>query len=121
MKRVTSIFTTKDKANKHELLSPMLDSVYNEIKELSKKKQDESLNKLKVKMINKILEQLKELLEEEPTVQFLDPLDDETLPTNSDAVLILAQFQAAMRQFKTKYYGYDSASREDRWQTKQTN
>lgn len=118
MKRVTSGLTSKEKANNHELLSPMLDSVYNEIKELSKKKQDDTLNKLKVRMINRILEQVKELLAEEPTAQFLDLLDDETLPTNSDAVLMLAQFQAAMMQFKTKYYGYDSVKMETRWYTK---
>lgn len=101
-------FTTKEKAEKHEMLSPMLDAIYNEVKELSKKKQDDVLNKLKVKMINRILEQIKELVAEEPTAQFIDLLDDEALPSNSDAVLILAQFQAAMEQFKNKYYRYKS-------------
>jgi len=118
MKRVTPRFTTEEKANKHEMLSPILDSVYDEIKELSKKKQDDTLNRLKVKMINRILEQVKEVLAEEPTVQFLDLLDDETLPTNSDAVLILAQFQTAMTQFETKYYRYDSVNMEHKWYTK---
>ena len=84
----------------------MLNSVYDEIKELSKKKQDETLNKLKVRMINRILEQVKDILGEESTNQFIDLLDDETLPTNSDAVLVLGQFQAAMVQFKNKYSSY---------------
>lgn len=101
-------FTIKEKGEKHEMLSPMLDAIYNEVKELSKRKQDDVLNKLKVKMINRILEQIKEIVAEEPTAQFIDLLDDETLPSNSDAVLILAQFQAAMEQFKDKYYHYKS-------------
>jgi hypothetical protein len=118
MNKSISVFTTKEKANKHEMLSPMLGATYNEMKELSKKKQTDTLNKLKVRMINRILEQVKDLLKEEPTAQFIDLLDDETLPTNSDAVLILAQFQAAMKQFKEKYYRYDSTSMEHKWYTK---
>ncbi len=101
-------FTIKEKGEKHEMLSPMLDAIYNEVKELSKRKQDDVLNKLKVKMINRILEQIKEIVAEESTAQFIDLLDDETLPSNSDAVLILAQFQAAMKQFEDKYYHYKS-------------
>ena len=69
-------------------------------------------------MINKVLEQIKELLAEEPIAQFLDLLYDNTLPTNSDVVLMLAQFQAAMEQFKTKYYGYNPVYMEHEWNTK---
>ncbi|MCH7927477.1 MAG: hypothetical protein IID03_05755 [Candidatus Dadabacteria bacterium] len=46
-------------------------------------------------------------------------LDDETLPTNSDAVLILAQYQAAMGHFKAKFYRYDSLLYEQRWFTEE--
>ena len=35
-------------------------------------------------------------------------LDEETLPQNSDAVLILSQWQAALAQYKDRHYGYDS-------------
>lgn len=77
------------------------------------------LNKLKVTMVNRILAQIKELLEDEPTIQFMDLLDDETLPTNSDAVLILAQFRAAIDQYKERYYRYDSTIYETRWFTKE--
>lgn len=111
-------YTTEERVNEYEMLFPMLEVVYDEVKELSKKKQDDVLNKLKVKMINRILEQIKELLADEPTLQFIDLLDDETLPSNSDAVLILAQFRAAMEQFKEKYYRYDQAIAESRWYTK---
>jgi len=106
------------KGEKYDMLSPMLDAVLLEIRELSKKKQDGVLNELKVNMINKILEQIKELLSDEPTVQFIELLDNETLPTNSDAVLIIAQFRAAMDHFKEKYYRYDDERYEHRWFTK---
>ena len=84
-------------AEKFELLHPLLKSVLFEVKELSKKKQDDPLNKLKVGIINKILSQIKtDVLNDDPSREFLDLLDDETLPTNSDAVLIIAQYDAAM-------------------------
>ena len=47
-------FTTEEKATKYEMLFPMLEAVHDEVKELSKKKQADVLNKLKVKMINRI-------------------------------------------------------------------
>jgi hypothetical protein len=113
----TKHLPTNPDAEKFEMLYPILVAVLNEIKELSKKKQDEALNKLKVGMANKILKQVKELLVNDPTSQFLDLLDEVTIPTNSDAVLIIAQFKAAMEQFKSKYYGYDG--HDHRWFTKE--
>jgi hypothetical protein len=108
-------FTTEEKATKYEMLFPMLEAVYIEIKELSKKKQDDVLNKLKVKMINRILEQVREILAGEPTIPFTELLDEEMLPSNSDTVLMLAQFKSAMVQFRAKYYGYDKEAMESRW------
>ncbi len=108
-------YTTDEKATKFEMLSPMLEAVYLEIKELSKKKQDDVLNKLKVKMINRILEQLRDILADEPTIPFIELLDEEMLPSNSDTVLTLAQFRSAMEQFRGKYYGYDQREMENRW------
>lgn len=97
---------TKENAEQFDMLSPILDSVYIEIKELFKKKQDGALNEIKVKMTNRILAKVKLILKEDPTVEFLDLLDEVSLPTNSDAVLIIAQFKAAMQQYKDKHYGW---------------
>lgn len=95
---------SKAQVEKWQLLYPILEKVLVEVKELSKKKQDGALNKLKIRMINRILEEIKTVLVNEPSSQFLDLLDEETLPTNSDTVLILAQFQAAMDGFRGKYF-----------------
>jgi hypothetical protein len=54
-------------------------------------------------MANKILSKAKAILKDDPSVEFLDLLDEDSLPTNSDAVMMLAQFIAAMEQFKSKY------------------
>ena len=116
-KHSTKDLTTDAQVQRFDLLSPMFHAVSGEIKELSKKKQDEVLNKLKVEMINKILEQIKEVLAGEPTAQFLELLDHDILPTNSDAVLVLAKFQAAMDHFRKKYFRPDKSGFTSRWFT----
>lgn len=112
--RITDLPTAEVVAN-HEMLSPMLDSALLEMREFSKKKQDGVLNPLKVKLLNRLLSDIKEILSSDPSTQYLDILDDESLPQNSDAVLILGQFKAAMNQFRDKYYGYYDGTH--RWLT----
>jgi hypothetical protein len=103
-KIVTIKKPTKAQAEQFDMLFPILDSVFIEIKELSKKKQDGALNELKVKMTNRVLAKVKSILNDDPTLEFLDLLDEEVFPTNSDAVLIISQFRAAMRQYREKHY-----------------
>lgn len=93
---------TKEDVEQFAMLYPILDALLNEFKELSKKKQDGALNEMKVKLSNRVLEKVRTLLANYPTIEFLDLLDDTKLPTNSDAVLIIAQFKAAMDQYKIK-------------------
>lgn len=92
---------------KYEMLEKLINSSFAEMKEFSKKKPDELLNKFKVTSLNRILAPIKELLKDEPTLSFLDLLDEDTIPSYSDSILIIAQFQSAMAQFKSTFYGYD--------------
>jgi hypothetical protein len=94
---------------KFKMLYPMINSDLDEIRELSKKKQDEPLNKFKVKTINKKLSQVLEILKNEPTHQFLELLDEDTFPSNSDAVLMISQFLKALDQYKQRYYQNDGS------------
>lgn len=105
--------------DKFQRLSPLLDSIFVEMKEFSKKNPNENLNSLKVKMINRILAQVKEFLVTDPNVEFLELLDDETLPSNSDTVLIIGQFRAILNQFESRFYFYDDVAVEERWFTKE--
>ena len=104
-------------ATQFDMLFPILESVFNEIKELSKKKQDGVLNEIKVKMTNRILQKVKIILKDDPTLEFLELLDETSLPTNSDAVLIIAQFKAAMEQYKQKYFVYNRSVGAKAWKT----
>ncbi len=44
----------------------------------------------------------------ENTHAFLDVLDVDEMPTNSDVVLVLNQYMNAMKIFYEKYYTYNS-------------
>lgn len=109
----------KEQVEKFDMLQPMLESFLTEVRELSKKRPDGPLNEVKIKMINRILVQIKEALSTDASVEYLDLLDEEILPQNSDAVLILGQYSAAMQQFKAKHYGFDKMLIENRWFTQE--
>ena len=98
--------TSEIKAKKHDTTMPLLQSMYGEFKELSKKKPEAAVSKNKIQIVNRLLESVRQVLEEEDAITFLDLLDDDDLPQNSDVTLILSQYVAAMETFKDKYYGW---------------
>lgn len=108
---------TEEQAATYDRLVPMLEAAHREMTELSKKKQDGIVNTLKIKMLNRLLGELSKIIESDPSHAFVDTLDEETLPQNSDAVLILSQWQAALKQFKDRHYGQDKLTYEHRWFT----
>ena len=100
----------KGNAEEFDMIMPILNAVFIEMKELSKKKQDGVLNTMKVNMINRLLSKLKIILKDDPTSEFLDLLDTEALPSNSDAVLVIAHFIGAMNQYKEKRFGWNGTA-----------
>lgn len=118
-KNPKDILPTNAIATKFDLLSLMLISALNEMREFSKKKQDGVLNPLKVKLINRLLNDIKTILTSESSVQYLELLDEDSLPQNSDVVLILGQYKAAMDQFHNEFYCYDSNLITRRWFTQE--
>lgn len=109
-------------SNKHvedfKTLNLHLKALHLEMRELSKKKPDDKLNRLKVTVVNRVLSKIIDLLSREESLEFLSKLDDETLPSNSDAVVTLALFNAAMISFHDRYH-YVGANDDftSRWHT----
>ncbi len=104
----------------YETLNPLFNSLYQELKVLSKKKPELTLNESKVKMINTLLERIKELLKDERGAEFLYLLDNETLPQYSDVVLILSQYETNLSKFYSLYHGeHPIASKEYGWMTEE--
>ena|SRR5258708_6067655 len=111
---------TEKIVEEYHLYSKMLDALATEIRELSKKKQEGTLNLTKVKMINRVLTPLKEtILAHVPASIFLDLLDEDVLPNNSDAVLMFSQYEAAIREFESSYHlsYYENYTQRFYWST----
>ena len=92
----------------YRYLSPMLDSALAEMREFSKKKQDGLVSATKIKILNKLLGDLRSILANEASVSYLTTLSEEDLSQNSDAVLILGQYRAALASFTGKHDRYES-------------
>lgn len=75
-----------------------------EIRELSKKKPDATMSASKVKVINKVLDDLLTILKGEPEGKYLERLEDADLPQVSDALLTMVQFNPALDAFKKRYH-----------------
>lgn len=96
--------TTPEKASEFSTLNPLLEAMYREFQELSRKKPDGQVGQTKVRMVNRLLKAIHQLLEGEPNRGYLDELNEDDLPQNSDVVLILSQTAAAMEAFEKRYY-----------------
>ena len=102
---------------KYIMLYDFLESSYVEMKDFSKKNPDSALNERKVKSLNRILKDIKGILVNEPTASYMDILDEELLPSNSDVVLIMSQYRSAMENYRHKYRLYNSNSIYHYWHT----
>lgn len=91
----------------YEKAEAQLVAFANEMKELSKKKPDAPLNRFKLDFINSILASLNEYLKEKhrPFKEF-EKFDPDEMPSNSDVVLILAQYMTCMVRFREENTGY---------------
>lgn len=92
---------TKEQVDVFEKVQGQLDGLHTEISALSKKSQNETLNKFKLKFVNQVLIQANALLGEmyRPFPDF-ETFDDDDLPTNSDAALILTQYLNCLEKLR---------------------
>jgi len=104
MKKNSKSVTTDEKVAAYKSCEEIFSGLIKEMREFSKKKPEATLNKGKVNIINRALEDVRGFLQDEPEIKYLDLLDDEDLPQNSDAVLIMVQYESALAAFKTRYF-----------------
>jgi len=94
---------------------PLFDSLYKEVSMLAQKKPDGTVNKTKVALVNRLLEDLKTVLSKEDHDKYLDILDDDTLPQYSDVLLVMSQYKASLKEFSHRYYYSDVAYGPSTW------
>jgi hypothetical protein len=110
---------TNAMAHSYQYLSPALSSLYLEIKDLSKKKPDGIVTPYKLRLVNKTLSDIKQLLPVDPALSHVDVFSEDDLPQYSDLILVLGQFQAVRARFKAKFYRYDRDRSGSRWVTQE--
>jgi hypothetical protein len=96
----------REKAETYDAVIGVFDQMFKELKELGKKKPEATLSAGKVKLINRVLVDAAKCLEGAPDHKYLDLLDDEALPQYGDAILVLSQYDGALRAFRSRHYGY---------------
>lgn len=119
MKKIESNLPSNAEVNQFLMLRELVTGLYDEMKDFAKKSANEALNEFKIKSLNRVLSPLKELMKDQPTALFLDVLDETSLPTNSDVVIILSQYLTAMQNFEDRYYRLDKFKHKKRWNTKE--
>lgn len=111
--------TTKAHVRSFGTARPIFASLLLEVRELSKKKPEATMSAGKVKIINRVLEDLLVFLKDQPDGKYLEALDTDALPQVSDALLIMVQFQAALASFEKRHTRWDSDRRDKYWLTEE--
>ena len=90
-----------DDVSEFERVQTQLEAMYNEIGTLSKKTPDGPINKFKLKLINQILDDANTILGDDykPFPDFTH-FDENELPSNSDVVVILAQYLGGLESLR---------------------
>jgi len=106
---------TQEKVDAYDSFFEVFSHLYKELKVLGNKKPAETLSESKVKIVNRLLEDIREALKGETEFKYLDLLDNEALPQYSDAILILSQYEGALKGFKGRCYGWNDVKHENAW------
>lgn len=101
--------TTAKKASTHDVMTPLLNAMFEEFKDLAKKKPDAAVSKSKLVIANRLLNRVREVLSSEESLEFLDLLNEDDVPQASDVTLVFSQYVAAMQAFKGKYFGWNGS------------
>ena len=103
---------------RYDELNSKLISLKGDIALLSAKKPNETVNEFKLKLINKMLVQINDLIKEFKPENDFEAFDLDVLPTNSDVLMMLNLYSNGMSRFKDA--NSIENSKMDEWNTKFT-
>lgn len=91
----------KKEIDTFEKVQAQLEGLHSEISALSKKSQNDALNKFKLKFVNQILAEANTLLgnDYKPFSDF-DLFDENDMPTTSDAAMMLTQYLSCLEKLR---------------------
>lgn len=93
---------SQEQTEEVKFMEAQLSKAYFEMTEFAKKNPTEKISVLKLRLINRILNRIKEILKDDFSADFLDLLDEEELPSTSDAVMIMGQYSSALHQYRNR-------------------
>jgi hypothetical protein len=106
---------SRERVERYEGVIIVFNALFHEVKELGKKKPDATLSKTKVHHINRVLDDVKFVIDGEPESKYCELLETETMPQFGDAILIMAQFDGALKAFRSRHYGTAYGSIHSDW------
>ncbi len=109
---------TNEEIDRYETLFPLIQSLHQDVQELAKKKQDGALTKARIALINRLLADVRAFLKKQPSVAYLDLLDEAAIPQNGDGLLVVGQYLAALHHYKDRYTYRDPSDYQWKWATK---
>lgn len=90
----------RDDVKELEKLYDQIKGMIKEFTELSKKKPNDAINSFKLTLVNSLLERSNNFLQGEfKPFNGFETFDQDSLPTNSDVILILTQFQNCLQRY----------------------
>ena len=104
MKQPTKNTVKVDSTETYNLIYYMFHSAYTEMRELTKKTPKETLSPIKIKILNRILAKIRDFLSKEPAIDFLVLIDEDSLPSTSDTLLLMSQYAGAIENYYKKHY-----------------
>lgn len=92
---------TEAEINNFEKVQAQLESLHSELSALTKKSQNDALNKFKLKFVNQSIDESNKLLGKnyKPFDDF-DKFDENDLPSNSDVTMMLGQYLNCMEKLR---------------------
>lgn len=102
---------TIQEVDKFEKIQAQIDGLHLEISALSKKSQNDALNKFKLKFVNQLISDANELLGDgyKPFREF-SSFEENDIPTNSDVAMMLTQYLNCLEKLRT-----DNIKKEDKF------
>lgn len=86
----------------YDMCAHIFEGLLQEVRELSKKKPETVFSDLQIKIINRVLDDVKKIFEGTNQETYLDRLDETNAPRNCDVLMVMVQYESALKEFKTK-------------------
>jgi len=91
---------SREEVSEFEAVEAQLKGFYEEIHKLATKRANDALNKFKLDVANQLLRRANKLLAELRPLEGFGEFSEDSLPTNSDVLVVLSQYLGCMEKLR---------------------